>query len=282
MNFIDGNTELWPPTVKGSRDYIEKVLVQAAPTALARFLESLLFIVYVFKYGRAALDTGQSLYYRGLANLNLQRLGIRKQAQPIAMHVIATMEAVIMSGSHSILVRVVMGGLLCLVYFRARAGDMSEILSFVIYNTFIECSTRDAKTSSKDRLQTTLLAPRVTVSGLDWWPVFVDLRNFLGIPLEGGALFPSLTSDDQWVNVQSVMSDIIALIRMVATIAGADNAQLLGTHSGKVTMLAAAVLFGILKEVRARLGYHKVAGDRSINSYARELLYEPVQQMAGR
>jgi hypothetical protein len=77
------------------------------------------------------------------------------------------------------------------------------------------------------------------------------------------------------------MADIIALVRMVATLAGAENAQHLGTHSGKVTMLAAAVLFGIKKEARARLGYHKCAGDRSINSYARELLFEPVQQLTG-
>ena len=119
VNFIDGNLQCWPPTVKGSRDYIEKVLVHAAPTALARFLESLLFIVYVFKFGRATLDTGQSLYFRGLANLSMQRLGIRKQSQPIAIQVIATMEAVMMSSSHSALVRVVMGGLLCLIYLLA-------------------------------------------------------------------------------------------------------------------------------------------------------------------
>ena len=164
-------------------------LVHGAPTALSRFLESLLFLVFVFRLGRATLDAGQSLYYRGLANINLQRLGVRRQAQPIAFHVIATMEAVLMAGSHSDLVRVVMGGLLCLIYFRARAGDMSEIITFVIFQTFVECETQGAKTSSKDRLGTTLMAPRVIVSGLDWWPIFVELRNRLGIPLEGGALF---------------------------------------------------------------------------------------------
>jgi hypothetical protein len=42
------------------------------------------------------------------------------------------------------------------------------------------------------------MAPRATVSGLDWWPVYVDLRNYLGIPLEGGALFPSFNSKEQW------------------------------------------------------------------------------------
>ena len=76
------------------------------------------------------------------------------------------------------------------------------------------------------------------------------------------------------------MSDIIALVRMVATIAGAENSNHLGTHSGKVTMLAAAVLYGLMKETRARLGYQKCAGDRSVNAYARELLFEPVQQLA--
>jgi hypothetical protein len=279
VKFIDGKIEMWPPTIKSSRLFIEKCLVNGAATALQRFLEALVFMVFTFRFGRATLEAGQSLYFQGLANLNLKRLGLRRQAQPIPFHAVATMEAILASGSHSDLTRVIIGGLLFLIYFRARVNDMALIQSITLFDSFVEVDSDGAKTSSKDRLRTTFLAPRLTISGIDFWPIIIELRNNLGIPFEGGALFPALDEEEVWHNHQAVLADILALIRMVCAMCGVENPEMIGTHAGKVTMLAAAVIFGLSKEIRTRLGYHKVAGERSVNSYARDNLVEPIQQM---
>ena len=279
VKFIEGHQEMWPPTVKSIRVFVMDKLVDGAPTALQRFLEALVFLVYTFRFGRATLEAGQSLYYQGLANLNLKKLGLRKQAQPLPFHAIATMEAILADTSYSDMIRLVAGGMLFLVYFRARVNDMALVLGFHVFDTFVECETESAKTSSKDRLHTTFVGPRVTISGIDIWQIYIDLRNYLGVPLVGGALFPAMDNEGNFINVQAVLSDIIALIRSVCALCGVENSESVGTHSGKVSLLFAAVVFGIGKDARGRLGYHKLPGDRSINSYARDLLIEPVQQL---
>ena len=279
VTYFGEKKELWPPSVKSIKCFVESVLVNAAPTALQRFLEALAFLYYTFRFGRGTLDASTSLYFQGLANLNMRKLGLRKQASPIPFEVVANMESMLADPNQSDLVRVIAGAMLFLIYLRARVNDLAVILSCTLFSEFVELDSEGAKTSSKDRLRTSFVGPRETLTGLDIWSIYIKVRDDLGIPLVGGALFPSLDADGVWHNTQAVMQDILSMVRMICEMCGMDSPHLVGTHSGKVTFLDAAVIYGILKEVRTRLGYHKVAGERSVNSYARDNLVQPMQEV---
>ena len=55
--------------------------------------------------------------------------------------------------------------------------------------------------------------------------------------------------------------------------------QLLGSHSGKVTLLSWCSKFGLNPETRRKLGYHSKQGERSVNAYSRDLLAEPLRKL---
>lgn len=270
----------WPPSVNSCCQYVNDGLVEAAATSVSRFVESVTFMAFTFMFSTNVKKIGENRYLMGKGQVDMQKLGPRKQAKPWDFDELASMEAAVYNRTYSDVVTMVMGATCHLCYLRARVNDLARILRYERFEDFYEIESDGAKTAKKDRLPVVFVGPLETVSGLDWSGSYSSFRDEMGVPLHGGALFPSIING-QWVNSQATTGDINQLIRQCADVIGVPNADKLSSHSGKCTFLNAASIYGIDKDSRFRLGYHMVASERSVNCYSRENVLEPVRKLAG-
>ena len=58
-----------------------------------------------------------------------------------------------------------------------------------------------------------------------------------------------------------------------------EDLENVGAHSLKTTALSWCATFGLDKDVRRMLGYHVLAGDRSVNVHARDCMAKPLRDL---
>ena len=269
----------WPPDEDLAIEYSESELMEKGKTAVQSFVGSLSFTAYIFGFGRSVSDAAASKYLAGLAAEKVRELGARKSAVPIDLEIVVIIELALVRGELTLILAVAAVGTLHLIYYRARCNDMDMIIKLEAKAEFKIAEVDSTKTAKDTRAKLRMMAPRETLSGEDWWSAALEVRESIGIPLEGGPLFPSYV-EEQWIPKQACTGDIIKLVQRLLQALGVPDPHIYTSHACRKTLLNAATLYGMAKEETQRLAYHTVSGGRAIEAYTPDALVRPVQKLA--
>ena len=142
----------------------------------------------------------------GLAELLAKRAPCVKQASPLSVRQVAALEETCCT-AEAMQDRILVGGLLLMVYSCARASDMSRVVKLVIDRVqtdgasldkhtvagFIEASalhTKGARSQTHKRTLLPLVAPMTGVSDWCWWDHYLQAREAMGVASKGGLAYP--------------------------------------------------------------------------------------------
>ena len=181
----------WPPDEDLAIKYAESELMEKGKTAVQSFVGSLSFAAYIFGFGRSVSDAAASKYLAGLAAEKVRELGARKSAVPIDLEIVVIIELALVRGELTLILAVAAVGTLYLIYYRARCNDMDMIINPEEKAEFKTADVGSTKTAKDTRARLRMMAPSETLSGEDWWSAALEVRESIGIPFEGGPLFPS-------------------------------------------------------------------------------------------
>jgi hypothetical protein len=127
-------------------------------------------------------------------------------------------------------------------------------------------------------------APVPGISGKDWATTWLRNRRSLGLNAGvDGTLLPTFTSPSTWSSARMSSTECGLALREVLRDAGVPEATLgpLGSHSLKATPLSWMAKFGVDRESRKALGYHKPKGDRAMLAYSRDDMAGPLRKYEG-
>jgi len=233
----------------------------------------------------------------GLAELLAKRATCVKQASPLTVQQVATLESTCCT-AEALQDRILVGGLLLMIYSCARASDMSRVVKLVIDRVqtdgasldkhavagFIEASalhTKGARSQTHKRTLLPLVAPMSGVSGLSWWDHYLQAREAMGVASKGGLAFPLLCRfDDQGSPLADALqaSEVGNYLRNVLKVAHASVNEI-RSHSLKVTALSWMAKAGCSLSVRRSLGHHLDPGARSATIYSRDAMAPPLREL---
>ena len=233
----------------------------------------------------------------GLAELLAKRATCVKQASPLTVQQVATLESTCCT-AEALQDRILVGGLLLMIYSCARASDMSRVVKLVIDRVqtdgasldkhavagFIEASalhTKGARSQTHKRTLLPLVAPMSGVSGWSWWDHYLQAREAMGVASTGGLAFPLLCRfDDQGSPLADALqaSEVGYYLRNVLKVAHASVNEI-RSHSLKVTALSWMAKAGCSLSVRRSLGHHLDPGARSATIYSRDAMAPPLREL---
>ena len=233
----------------------------------------------------------------GLAELLAKRAPCVKQASPLTVQQVAILEETCCTAD-AMQDRILVGGLLLMLYSCARASDMSRVVKLVIDRVqsdgasmdkhavagFIEASalhTKGARSQSHKRTLLPLVAPMVGVSEWRWWDSYIQAREAMGISVKGGLTHPLLCRfDDQGLPLEDSLqaSEVGRYLRNVLNVIHASVNEI-RSHSLKVTALSWMAKAGCSLSVRRSLGHHLDPGARSATIYSRDAMAPPLREL---
>ena len=268
----------WPPTEEMVIRYTESIDANAAKTRVMRLLESIKFMAGSFQFPRSVLEIGDSRYLAGMALQRVQEMPKLRTMKALTLEFICRIEHML-SEALTVTIRMVAGGILILVYFRSRINDADIILSFCFFETRICMEVQDTKTS-RCREVVILMSPVATLTGKKWLEEFFIWRQDQGAPLgEGWPLFPS-RKGSSWIKSQSRTADVNEIFwSLQVRLNPLSIPERKTSHACKHALLDAAVIFGIDKQSRQALGYHKDAKNKSVETYAPSTLLAPILKL---
>ena len=272
----------WPPTEECLIEYAKDTMVseKVAKTRLSRFLEAVKFMTGTFQFSRSLIEVADSRYLTGMALQRVQTMPKRKSAAPISLEFVCRMEHYLGTTTVSGVFRMIVGGILILIYFRARINDADIIHEFTMYDTRFVMIVEDTKTS-RCREVVTLMAPPSSLTGKPVLEDYQSWREQEGIPLgDGWPLFPAM-ENNVWIKRQAKTGDVNELFWAVQVRLTPLEPQRIRrcSHSCKTTMLDAAVIWGLDKPTRLGLGYHRDASSKVCDTYAPSSMIRPVAEL---
>ena len=117
---------------KSGGEILDECLDNAAPTAISRTLEAITFTAHLFGFSRTVKSIADSRFLSGKAQVQMRKLGRRKQAQPISFDILVLGEVTLVHRRADAPTSLSIGGILLMVYLRARVNDLECVLDLVI------------------------------------------------------------------------------------------------------------------------------------------------------
>ena len=233
----------------------------------------------------------------GLAEMLARRAPCVKQASPLTVQQVALLEK-LCCNADAIQDRILVGGLLLMLYSCARASDMARVVKLVIDRVdlsrvgsekqfvagFIEASalqTKGARSHAHKRTLLPLVAPMAGISEWKWWDSYLQARETMGMVDKHGLAYPLLCRfDGQGCALTDALqaSEIGCYLRNVLKVEHASSNEI-RSHSLKVTMLSWMAKAGCSLSVRRSLGHHLDPGARSATIYSRDAMAPPLREL---
>ena len=271
----------WPPGEDEIVEYASTLEATRARSAVDLLLQSLKFMAGTFQFGRSVLEAADSNYLAGRAMRAIQLMPKVKKAKSLELQFVCRLEYFFMHTVRDPEKKMVAGGLLTLIYYRARINDADVILSIEFYEERTVMQVQDTKTSEV-RQVVHLTASTESLTGEDWQAELFHWRTEQNAPMEDGwPVFPSRV-DGVWIKAQASGDDVNAFFWAIQVdLYPMEVPQIRFTsHSCKHTLLNAAAIFGILLETRQTLGYHKNQKFRSVETYSEHLMIQPIKEIS--
>ena len=233
----------------------------------------------------------------GLAEMLARRAPCVKQAMPLTVKQVALLEETCCNAD-ALQDRILVGGLLLMLYSCARASDMARVVKLVIDRVdparvgsqkqfvagFIEASalqTKGARSQAHKRTLLPLVAPMAGISEWNWWDAYLQAREAMGMVHKNGLAYPLLCRfDDQGCALTDALqaSEIGCYLRNVLKVEHASSNDI-RSHSLKVTTLSWMAKAGCSLSVRRSLGHHLDPGARSATIYSRDAMAPPLREL---
>ena len=99
------------------------------------------------------------------------------------------------------------------------------------------------------------------------------------IPIPGFPIFPS-RQHGKWGKTPAAFGAFNSALHAILSREASPVAGKFTSHSLKTTLLAWSASFGLHKDDRATLGYHRASKDSSVRTYARDTLTPPVKKLS--
>ena len=235
-------------------------------------------------------DMQKSTRIKGMC-CRLQRSGHAvRQRDPLSKAMLEDLEILLAKGAEAGAVDSVLAAtaLFC-VYARTRVGDLRKCINEPIMDMAedrscgtLETKFFDHKTARPGtRKALPVAAPVFGVTKVCWGEHFVTARRAADLRAEdGGGLVPAL-GPVGWQPVPYTTAEFATALRDLLKRRGFSTSAIsnIGSHSLKATLLSWAGKYGMDKDHRRLLGYHTLAGDRSADTYVRDLLSAPLRSL---
>lgn len=228
----------------------------------------------------------------GLAKTLTLRAQPILQASPLTIEQVGKLEKLCCS-TDSLQDRVIIGGILIMVYGCARASDVARTIGIVLDKVdqkhmkltghsadpdgYIELSVIGHKGARSEVHRRTILpvvAPMISVSGHSWFDSWMEARSALELGVDGSIKFPLLPRfDERGVPFLQALqaSEIGEYLRRTLGIDTASR-NMVRSHSCKVTPLSWMAKFGISLPLRRNLGHHLDTAAKSAECYSRDAM----------
>ena len=267
----------WPPSEAQAYLYFCSADgARKAKTRASRFLEAVKFYRYTMGWRQDTISASARLV--GFSVQQMCLLGNRKQSARMLVAEVASLENLVLSRSTLTYDRVIAGAVLVQVSLRARQADLGQVSRIWADHDMIVAEVKTTKTAApgKDRLGLTMLGPLLLVTGKDWFSEYVRLREKLCIPMGPFAIAPA-QKDSVFLKQPMIGQHYNMYYQQLLLATGGSAVGTKTSHGCKAFLLDLADLFGMSREVRKRLGYHKLKENRSMESYSRDSLSRPVE-----
>ena len=270
----------WPPTEETIIAYAAEMMGYTSKSTLSRLLEAVKFMGGTFQFGRSVVAAAESRFLAGKALKKVLEMPKIAKTKALELQFLCKLEHLVVHGELTVEVKMVMGGILILAYFRARINDADVIIKFIFYASRISMEVRDTKTSLS-RHVVILMAPTATLSGILWLDYFYLWRENQNAPLgDHWPLFPS-RKNGVWEKTQARTGDVNALFWAAQVIASPMSVPKVKktSHSAKHSFLDAAAVWGMDRQSRQTLGYHKDSRNKATDTYTPNMLIAPVAKL---
>ena len=269
----------WPPPEWGVYQYVTQTATEHDPLTRAnQLMEAMVFFFFTFGCW-AFKGIVSSRRIVGLAQERMAKLGVRKQAKTMSLHMLITLENLVFHGGLGVLETLVIGGCLFLMYARARFSDFDSLISLEWFSGVLVATVIGTKTSRRhtDRLPVQITIPLCFASGLDWLKAWLQWRENLGIPLLEWPVFPSRDGNEEWINKPAAGYAVCAVFRNVLTSLGEVAAGAFSLHSCKTMWLYVCSMVGVEDWIRQILGHHASKATTTVRTYSRDTQAHPVK-----
>ena len=212
-----------------------------------------------------------------------------RQRRPLSVKMVEALETVLHhDAGRGEADAIIAGAALLGVYGRVRVGDLRQCAEEPVLDEagdvgFIEThfiAHKTARPGSKRALP--IAGSSLGVTSYRWARLWLDARKSAGLRGDQeGTLVPALGQAGEWLPVPFTTPEFAAAFRGVLFRCGFSTDDLIniGAHSLKTTALSWAAKFGLPKDLRRMLGYHVAAGDRSMETYARDAMAGPLREL---
>ena len=260
-------------------EYLSVMANESQPLSRAgSCMEALKFFVYTFGAVKEYKEVVTSPVLAGMANMRRAQMGFRKQAVNLTAGQLSKLENGFEDKCLPNVLQVCLGGFLLMVYLRARYSDGNNILDVEFQKDSVVVTISKTKTVGVgNRLPLDMVAPKQTVSGVNLFKNFLDMRSELEIPLGEYPLIPAYDGES-WLRKPARVSDFNKALNAISVLL--DIQVKPTSHSGKATLLSFCAKFGLDPTIRKALGYHADGKDNSMQSYARDKLAYPIQKLS--
>ena len=287
---VQNGRGLFPLEEQSLYDYLKslKLNPKHSPSAGKSFLEALRFAggVLGLKSDEFAL---RSTRVSGLAEELARAAPVVAQANPLTVKQVCKLERMIVS-TPSLCDRVLLGGILALVYSCGRASDGARAARLIVDEVeedlrgkidgppgFIELgilASKGAKALKLRRQLLPLIVPMMSVSGVPWWESWALSRKEFDMGFEGELqypLIPCFTTDGQPTTRSMGASEIGKLLRCFLGEVHLPR-NVIRSHSLKATILSWMAKFGSPLPLRRMAGHHLDSTSKSPETYSRDAM----------
>ena len=226
----------------------------------------------------------------GLAELLIKRAPVIVQASPLTVEHVKTLERSCCS-AEPLQDKVILGGILIMIYGSARASDMARAIKILIDLDdrqgnlrsdadpvgYLELGVLGNKGARKDahrRLLLPVVAPIFCLSGCRWWESWEEARAALGLSNNGLLDLPLLCRFDlegKALDQSMVASEIGEFMRQSLGVQ-TQARNVIRSHSCKATLLSWLSKYGVPLPIRRLVGHHLDPGAKSAETYARDAM----------
>ena len=268
--------------------YLEHLHMTKAPaTRGQRFLEAAGFMHGVI--GCPAQGILDSRRCRGASLRSFRTKRLLLQRDPLELSQVAGLENSVFDAESEV-DQIFAGFCAFMVHARGRFSDgykcVSEPKLDVSENGrgFVEVSVTETKTSNRKarrRRALPMVALSLGVTGRPWAARWLQLRLEHGLDSTDGPLMPAVSSSGKWTEARLKSSEAVIWMAELLSRAGAPvrSNQVIGTHSGKATLLSWLAKAGASIEDRKVLGYHTSSKEEVALLYSRDALAGPLLRM---
>ena len=195
--------------------------------------------------------------------------------------------------------RIVLGGLLILLYGCARVSDGQRVHSYILdadltvldptsldeqgYFEMQVLGCKTARTETLRRLFLPVVAPIYDLGSANWFRSWIQARRALGLEVEGrasGPLICRFNNDGKPTSQEATSAEVTKVLREVLKIPPED-ARKIRSHSLKCTLLSWACKAFVPLELRRLLGHHLDVNSRSPETYSRDSMAPALHQLIG-